>query len=124
MSANVNVNVEQVARVCHETNKTFCETIDDYSQESWEDAEEWQRQSAIRGVEFALANPTVGAYAQHEAWMQDKIREGWKLGEVKDPVAKTHPCMVAYQDLPANQRIKDHLFRAVVKAFVEAGGKA
>jgi hypothetical protein len=28
--------------------------------------------------------------------------------------------MVPYKDLPLEQRIKDHLFKAVVRAFVEA----
>jgi hypothetical protein len=45
------------------------------------------------------------------------MNEGWVYGETKDPVAKTHPCLVAYNDLPIEQQVKDHLFRAVVKAL-------
>ena len=62
----------------------------------------------------------AAASAQHEAWLSDKVREGWKLGPVKDATKKEHPCMVPYKDLPLEQRIKDHLFKAVVRAFVEA----
>ena len=47
------MNIEQVAKVCHETNKAYCETVGDASQKSWNEAEEWQRQSAIKGVQFA-----------------------------------------------------------------------
>jgi hypothetical protein len=113
------LNVEQTARVCHEANKAYCESIGDYSQQIWAEAEEWQRSSAIRGVEFALANPNARASAQHDAWLADKKTDGWKYGAVKDSAAKEHPCIVAYEDLPFEQRMKDHLFRAVVRGFVE-----
>jgi hypothetical protein len=117
------MDVEQVARVCHDTNKAYCETIGDHSQKSWEEAAEWQRQSAIKGVEFALANPDAPASAQHDAWLADKERDGWKLGPVKDEARKEHPCMVPYDQLPIEQRLKDHLFKAIVRAFVEAEAK-
>ncbi|MGA2153889.1 MAG: RyR domain-containing protein [Bryobacteraceae bacterium] len=64
----------------------------------------------------------AAASAQHEAWLSDKLRDGWKFGPVKDPTKKEHPCMVPYSELPLEQRIKDHLLKAVVQAFVEAGG--
>lgn len=114
------MNIVKVARVCHETNRAFCQTIGDGSQKPWGEAEEWQRQSAIKGVEYALANANAPASAQHEAWLADKIDAGWKWGEVKDSVAKTHPCMVDYAALPLDQRIKDYLFKAIVRAFIDA----
>lgn len=111
------MNIEQIARVCHETNESYCVSIGDHSQKSWDEAEEWQRQSAIKGVQFALANPDAPASAQHDAWLADKAREGWKFGPVKDAEKKEHPCMVSYDQLPVEQRLKDHLFRGVVSAF-------
>lgn len=114
------MKIEQVARVCHETNRAYCESIGDNTQKSWEQAEEWQRQSAIKGVEFALANPTAPASAQHEAWLNDKAKDGWKYGTVKDATKKEHPCCVPYDELPVEQRIKDYLFKHVVAAFVQA----
>lgn len=115
------MNIEQIAEVCHETNRAYCDTIFDRSQKSWADAAEWQRQSAIKGVQFALDNPDAPASSQHEAWLADKERDGWKFGDVKDAEKKEHPCMVPYDQLPIEQRIKDHLFKAVVRAFLESG---
>jgi hypothetical protein len=115
------MNIEKVAQVCHGANLEYCRTIGDDSQRVWEEAEDWQRQSAIKGVEFALANPNAPASSQHDAWLADKERDGWKFGSVKDAVKKEHPCMVPYNDLPFEQRVKDHLFKAVIRAFVEAG---
>lgn len=116
----VEADIEQIAHVCHEANAALCRTVGDNSQKSWDKAEEWQRQSAINGVKFALGNLDAPAAAQHDAWMSDKEKAGWKFGPIKDPDKKEHPCMVPYIDLPLDQRLKDHLFKAVVRAFVDA----
>lgn len=108
------MTVKQIALVCHEANTAYCRSIGDDTQKHWDEAEEWQRESAIRGVEFALANPNAPASAQHDAWLEDKGRDGWRYGEVKDPAKKEHPCMVTYEELPIEQRLKDSLFKAVV----------
>lgn len=108
-----------IALICHETNKAFCDSIGDSTQQHWYQAKEWQRQSAIKGVEFAINNPGAPASAQHEAWMRDKEADGWTWGPVKDAAKKEHPCLVPYDELPREQRIKDHLFRGVVKAFTD-----
>lgn len=115
--------IEQIAHVCHETNRAYCETIGDMSQKRWADAETWQRESAIRGVGFALKNPNAPASAQHDAWFSGKLNQGWKYGPVKDAEKKEHPCCVPYEELPPTQRVKDYLFKAVVSAFVRAGAE-
>jgi hypothetical protein len=108
---------QNIARICHQANKAWCEADGDLSQVDWEDAEEWQRESAIRGVRFALAHPDAPDSAQHDAWMADKLKDGWRHGDVKDATAKTHPCIVPFEDLPPHQQTKDRLFRAVVRAL-------
>lgn len=110
----------QIARICHQTNKAFCEALEDFTQKDWDSAEQWQRDSAIKGVAFALANPDAPASTQHDAWLADKKADGWKYGAVKSPAAKLHPCMVPYEDLPLDQRMKDYLFKGVVAAFARA----
>jgi hypothetical protein len=111
------LSVEHIARICHQTNKAYCESIGDNSQLNWEDAADWQRDSAIAGVKFRLENPDGPVSAQHDSWWQQKQQDGWVYGEVKDPVAKTHHCMVPYDQLPEEQRKKDALFQAVVDAL-------
>lgn len=73
------------AKACHEANRVYCASIGDNSQVSWEDAPEWQRLSAIQGVEFLIANPKAPESAQYESWVAAKVAEGWKFGAVKDP---------------------------------------
>ena len=38
------------------------------------------------------------AIYEHEEWRNEKIRNGWKYGPVKDDAAKTHPCLVEWID--------------------------
>lgn len=109
--------VDQIARVCHEANLGLCEATGDFSQLPWEQAPLWQRESATKGVWYAIAHPAAPDSAQHDAWSADKVADGWTYGETKDDKAKTHPCLVPFDQLPPHQRTKDTLFRAVVRAL-------
>jgi hypothetical protein len=80
-------------------------------------APEWQQDSAKNGVANRVANPNGTPADSHYSWLAEKEDDGWAYGEVKDPEKKEHPCMVPYQDLPEEQRIKDDLFIAIVDAL-------
>jgi hypothetical protein len=106
-----------IAVACHEANKVWCEANEDFSQKHWYASEGWQQDSAIAGVKFRLANPDAKEDAQHNAWMEDKIKDGWVYGEVKSVEKKTHPCLVPFEELPLFQQKKDKLFCAIVDAL-------
>lgn len=106
---------EQIARVCHEANKGYCDAIGDRSQVAFDDAPEWQRSSAIAGVSVALEGASPEQL--HESWAAQKMSDGWVYGEQKDSVNKTHPCLVPYAELPEAQKTKDALFAAIVSAL-------
>jgi hypothetical protein len=109
-----NFTVKDIAKACHEANRSYCKSIGDYSQPAWDSAPDWQKASAADGVRFRLANPLSTPENSHENWLRDKERDGWKYGPVKDVDKKEHPCFVAYSELPEAQRAKDHIFVAVV----------
>lgn len=111
-------DVAAIARVAHEANRVYCFTIGDDSQLPWDEAPEWQRSSAIDGVQFHIDNPLANPIDSHNRWMARKLEEGWVYGAVKDPEAKTHPCIAPYEDLPEEQRRKDWLFVNVVRALL------
>ncbi len=112
-----NLSIEEIARVTHEANRAYCQSIGDDSQLPWDDAPDWQKSSACKGVEFNLANPEAPASASHDSWLKEKEETGWKYGAVKDPEKKEHPCYVPYEQLPKEQQRKDALFKAVVAAL-------
>lgn len=105
---------ELIARQCHEVNRAYCQAIGDDTQASWEFAPQWQRDSAIKGVQFHLGNPDASPSDSHNSWLAEKEAAGWKYGPVKDADKKEHPCVVPYDQLPEQQRAKDYIFKAVV----------
>lgn len=113
--------VRHIARVCHEVNRAYCQAIGDDSIAPWTYAPDWQQESSIQQVQFHLVNPEATPENSHESWLAEKTAAGWLWGEVKNPVLKTHPCMMPYKDLPVEQRVKDHLFSTIVKTLVALG---
>ena len=111
------MDVNQIAKTAHEVNRTFCQSIGDNSQPKWEDAPQWQKESAVNGVNYHLENEGSKPSDSHNNWMKEKLADGWKYGELKDPEKKEHPCMVAYEELPQDQQTKDYLFISVVHSF-------
>lgn len=112
------VILEAAARAAHEANRAWCIAHGDTSQLSWDEAPDWQRSSCIKGVEGVMAGN--GPRELHAGWLSEKVATGWVYGPVKDPDTKMHPCMVPYDDLPHEQRAKDGIFVAVVRAVLGA----
>jgi len=114
----IETQIETCARAAHEANRAWCLAHGDHSQPSWEDAPDWQKESAIAGVNGVLSGNTPEQ--SHESWLAHKRRDGWVYGPVKDPAKKEHPCMVPYSELPPAQRVKDAIFVSVVRAMAAA----
>ena len=110
------LTIENVAAICHAANHELCLGQGDGSQLPWHEAPHWAKQSAIDGVEFHLNNPEATPSASHENWLAHKEADGWRYGVMKNAITKEHPCMVPYDELPAEQQLKDYLFMAIVKA--------
>jgi len=68
------MDIEQIATVCHEANRAYCATLGDSSQLPWNEAPDWQRESARKGVEFHVHELRSGGMAvpsrSHESWMK------------------------------------------------------
>lgn len=43
----------------------------------------------------------------HEVWAQSRISQGWTYGEERNDAAKTHPCLVPYEELPEVEKAYD-----------------
>jgi len=105
-----------IAEVCHEANRALQHiTADPAPSPPWADAPAWQRTSAVEGVTAALRGATPEQL--HEEWCALKRQDGWIFGGVKDAEAKTHPCLVRYDQLPEEQKAKDAVFAAIVAAL-------
>lgn len=107
----------EIAKLCHQMNKIYCEQIGDNSQPNWEDAPDWQKKSAITGVIYHLYNDFTNPEDSHNNWMREKIDDGWVYGELKDEKLKTHPSILPFNELTKEEQFKDVLFTTIVKFF-------
>lgn len=112
----------EIARIAHETNRIYCQTLGDYSQEPWDFCPQWQRDSARNGVQAIQRGVVTRPEQSHENWMKEKYDKGWIYGEKKntdlDIGTLTHPCMVPFKELTVEQQIKDRLFFAIVTTLL------
>lgn len=119
MARNNRLPIEMIAAICHEANRRLCTVIGDASQEPWETAPGWARESAWDGVVKILDGRVNEPRDSHASWMAHKLAEGWKYGEIKNPEAKEHPCLVPFDELPIAQQLKDYVFFGIVCALSE-----
>lgn len=78
--------------------------------------------SAIRLPEEL--NPLVEQMAKnvHEVWAQGRIAQGWTYGEKRDDEKKTHPCLVAYEELPESEKEYDRKTSLETLKFIIRAG--
>jgi hypothetical protein len=109
---------EQIARVVHEANRAL-QLIgnDPIPSAPWDCETPDIREVSVTGVRAALEGVTPEEL--HAEWCRNKAAQGWRWGEFKDPILKTHPCLVPYDQLPEEQRVKDRVFTAIVAAMAE-----
>lgn len=101
-----------IARVAHEANRALQGILGEEQNPPWDECDSDLKASGVDGV--VAAREGKSPEELHDNWCEFKIAQGWTYGDVKDPEAKTHPCLTDYEALPLEQRLKDHLFRAVV----------
>jgi hypothetical protein len=49
----------------------------------------------------------TAAIAEHERWCAERRRQGWIYGKKEDPVAKTHPCMLPWDQIEPDEKGND-----------------
>jgi hypothetical protein len=116
---------EQIASVCHEANRALqlLQHADGIPvAEPWHQLDDQDRKRITAGVRAAIRGATP--VQLHEEWREALTAEGWQFGLTKSTVFRTHPNLVPYAKLPAEQRIKDHLFAAIVNALASPGGSS
>lgn len=111
------LDIEQVARVAYEANRTLLLEMGEEISPPFNTASYLQINEVIQRVTNYLAGQTSEDY--HKSWVARKRDKGWVYGPALNNAAKTHPNMVNYHDLPSDQRLKDHMFETIVKAFKE-----
>lgn len=58
----------------------------------------------------------------HEVWAQNRLRQGWTYGPVRDDVNRKHPCLVPYNQLPEEEKDYDRATSQETLKFIIASG--
>jgi hypothetical protein len=61
------------------------------------------------------------AEAEHDGWMEQRLKNGWRYGEPRDDANKIHPLLIPYARLPEKEKNKD---RNSVRHFPDMVAKA
>lgn len=58
----------------------------------------------------------------HEIWAQQRIKDGWSLGDKRNDKLKKHPCLVPYDELPESEKEYDRKMAVeTLKAMIALG---
>jgi hypothetical protein len=58
----------------------------------------------------------------HDLWAVQRLNDGWSLGANRNDMAKTHPCLLPYEDLPESEKVYDRSTAiGTLKAIVALG---
>ena len=119
-----------IAKIAHEANRAYCESLGDFSQDRWSDVLQWQRDSAMNGVLAIERGAVTKPEHSHENWLSEKDKDGWVYGPKKNADLSvgclTHPCMVPFNTLTAELtnvhtfiEVKGHVCFITIPAHIE-----
>lgn len=109
---------EQIMAYCHNANRAYCILLGEFSQREWKDSPDWVKHSVRRGVQAIIDDPDRTPRESYVGWLRKKVENGWKYGKIKNAEKKEHPYIMAYDDLPIEQQVKNTLFTGNVKALL------
>ncbi len=110
------INPAMIAKVARDVNVAYTRALGDNTVIPWDEDTEENKMALVHVVLDRLRHAR-DPRTQHEAWVQSKVADGWQYGQEKNVEAKTHPALVDYDSLPAEQKMKDYLFAGVVESM-------
>lgn len=107
-----------IARVCHETNRALQNVLGDpCPSDPWDALSSDARQASIYGVHQAQQGKSPEE--MHDLWMSFMIDHGWKYGEKKNEVERTHPNILPFNHISEGEQLKDKIFLTIVHHLSE-----
>jgi hypothetical protein len=106
-----------------ESNRRFAESVGGSLAELGAELRPLDPSHALPRVPFSSDQLERLACREHERWIRDLERDGWRSTDgAKDPARKLHPLLVAWEDLPEGEKEKDRdVFRGLPRMLAEVG---
>ena len=61
----------------------------------------------VQPFEFSSEELELMARMEHQRWVEEKLREGWRYGPTRDDARKTHPSLIPWSELSEEEKEKD-----------------
>jgi hypothetical protein len=109
------ITEEQIAKVCHEVNRAYCQALGDNSQPPWKNASALKKSNtlqAVRNYILSISAETEKSRASAEA---QEIVESWVNGPEKYPDLGVTTRLGV---LPPELQAREDMFVAVVRAVL------
>lgn len=119
---NKNLEIKDIAQVAHELNRSYSFIVygPDYDNiKPFPELDEQELERIMGAVEREIKTPTKDNRQSHDRWVVARISDGWEYGEKLDREKKIHPNLRPYDELPASEKLKDHIFKGVCAHFKE-----
>jgi hypothetical protein len=71
---------------------------------------------------FSPEEVELMAKMEHERFVKERLRAGWKIGPVKDIQKKISPTLIPWEELPDEEKEKDRMFVRKLPAFLADAG--
>ena len=108
-----------IAQECHAKNNELMMMNGEEQRGSWGTLDRHTKFITLKSVIKALENPNLTAKEMHDEWMNNKIEDGWKFGDVKDAELKTHPLIIDFELMNDVDKMKDQNFIDVCNKYRE-----
>ena len=84
MSSNLSESeIMRIARVMHEAVRAFQASLGQPAVAHWNKAPKWMHTASRDAVMFRVNNPDAPASAQHDQWMDSKVKAGTRVGSLE-----------------------------------------
>lgn len=108
---------DKIAKAAYEARRAYDASLG-INLPPWEEAEDWLVRSYRATVAWMRNHPGATVQEAHEARLEAVFNAGWTRGPTIDATAKTHPALVPWDELPAEQRMRDAIGVAVIAALL------
>jgi hypothetical protein len=83
----------------------------------WERLPETERLAFRADIQFMVNNAHLNDAERHEAWVEDRRRDGWRFGELNRHTRR-HPAMVPYNKLSPFEAARHRIVSGLVTALL------
>ncbi|MBF0164445.1 MAG: hypothetical protein HQM01_08130 [Magnetococcales bacterium] len=106
-----------LAKACYDVASAWnrAEGSPDICNPPWEKG---RQEESIRFVRYCL-NSQFNPKSLHDGWWQEKLADGWVLGDELDYQAKTDPVLVPFDELSDEIRVRLCVLVSVVRACMD-----